>query len=82
MIVICMMIIRELTNAAGHNDVAVLQKSLEGTQLDITVKSRELELKQISSSDKVRLLYLVQPNRVSVQFSCFRRWSWGAFDGS
>ncbi len=37
---------------AGHNDVALLQKSLETTQLDITAKTRDLELKQITSSDK------------------------------
>ncbi len=37
---------------AGHNDVALLQKNLESTQLDITSKSRDLELKQITSSDK------------------------------
>ena len=36
----------------GHNDVALLQKNLESTQLDITSKSRDLELKQITSSDK------------------------------
>ncbi len=41
-----------VTTPQGHNDVAVLQKNLESTQLDITAKSRDLELKQITSSDK------------------------------
>jgi len=40
------------TKLKGHNDVALLQKSLETTQLDITAKTRDLELKQITSSDK------------------------------
>jgi hypothetical protein len=71
-----------LTRFKGHNDVATLQKTLETTQLDITAKTRDLELKQITGLRLITLGSDVGVVVVTFRYqAATRRWSWGEFVG-